>query len=734
MAIDNLDFLVQWAPAGQQMDKFSENPWMIVSKNADIFSSSRSVKATAFSVPDQLSSGIVDIDETGRFELHTNGKVWDTKLSQYVTNEYMNLGAVNRINYWNGISWAPTMWTPLKLFVEWNDDNSNYKTLTVVTDRLIYVKEYDLRSYSPIIKNLKNCTLESDWGIKWDGSHNYLQFDIDFDVPGFCYSWQDLYLRKEEYQYGEHLWDATIDYVRAYHPNLIYDANNDRIVTQSVTNRNVSTSGDQPIFDTDPSNRWYTSSNRVWIMNYYVYPEWVSQNGALRVRINLTKEDDTYFNGKIYIDHQDEFRWYTTFIPYQRNRIAKKSGEYFVIWSTKMTGLYQFVPVYDVEDGETVTYSTLLKYDFKEQIELPAYHWLEVVDVVVTDSIIYRFWNNRGVGYISIFPLIAGDEWEHQTYPGIEFIWAIRLNNIIYIIANNRGVSTLYAYNGAELVPIICGSIKNWESDLIEYREQFRFNKINEWRWNIVLWSSDNKIFMYGPTAGGKAMSQIHQLSEWNITDILPVNDTLKIMYKISSNQYQTILQDNQSIKNYNTEWAVAYPIKIWNHLLEKEESDLQVSYILPSSDCKIELRWLANLYHFWTFTSSENVTLTKWESYKMKWCTGDYQLKFIEKNGDQYTFELVGALPIQITNVKKITDTSGDVLFTYTDFNHFRKIGEINSNWYDEGYFRFHNINNLFNFPKTHSLQVMVKWSWTSQYTPEVFTINLTASQRNRW
>lgn len=735
MAIDNLNFLVQWAPAGQQMDKYSENPGMIVSKNADIFSSSRSVKATAFSAPETLSNEIVDIDETGRFELHSNGRVWDNRRDAYVYSDNFNLWSVKTVNY-SGSSLDPSIWTPLKLFVERNDDNSDYKTLTVVTDKIIFVREKEHWTNKVKIKNLKYCTLEADGGIKADWSHSYLQFDIDFETPGYQYAGVDLYLRKEEYQYGEHLWNAEINYVRAYRPNLIYDANNDRMVTKSVTNQTVSyNQWENPQFDTNPSNRWYGDSNRVGIMNYYVYPEWVSQNWALRVRIDLTREDSTYFNGKIYIDYDDYFYSYTMFLPYVRNRIAKKSGEYYVVWCTKSTGLYQFTPVYDVEDGETVTYSTLLRYDFKEMLDLPAYHWLEVVDVVVTDTNIYRFWNNRGVGYISIFPPIAGDEWEHFTYPGIEFIWAIRLNHIIYVIANNRWVSTLYAYNGAELVPIISGTIKVWVYDLIEYREQYRFSKINEWRWNIIIWTSDNQIFMYWPSAGGKAMSKIHSLPDWaTISEILPVNDTLKVMYKLNNTPYQTIFQDNVAIKNYNTEWMVAYPIKIWNHLLEKEEADLQVSYILPSDDCKIELRGLANHYHFWTFTSSENITFTVWESYKMKWCIGDYTLKFIERNDDQYTFELVGDLPTQTNNQKKITDTSWNNLMNYTEFNHFRKIWEIASEWYDEGYIRFHNISNLLNFPKTHSLEVMVKWKWTTQFTPEVFTINLIASQRDRW
>ena len=182
------------------MDKYSENPGMIVSKNADIFSSSRSVKATAFSAPETLSNEIVDIDETGRFELHSNGRVWDNRRDAYVYSDNFNLWSVKTVNY-SGSNLDPSIWTPLKLFVERNDDNSDYKTLTVVTDKIIFVREKEHWTNKVKIKNLKYCTLEADGGIKADWSHSYLQFDIDFETPGYQYAGVDLYLRKEEYQW-----------------------------------------------------------------------------------------------------------------------------------------------------------------------------------------------------------------------------------------------------------------------------------------------------------------------------------------------------------------------------------------------------------------------------------------------------------------------------------------------------------------------------------------------------
>ena len=46
MAIDNLNVMTSWLPAGQQTDQYSTKPWCLRSKNLDIFSSSKSAKGT----------------------------------------------------------------------------------------------------------------------------------------------------------------------------------------------------------------------------------------------------------------------------------------------------------------------------------------------------------------------------------------------------------------------------------------------------------------------------------------------------------------------------------------------------------------------------------------------------------------------------------------------------------------------------------------------------------------
>ena len=78
MAIDNLNYYSSWLPAWQQTDRYSSQPWCLKSKNLDIFSSSKSVKATAFSEPvSESTSWIVLVDQTWNLILRNNDTVYD---------------------------------------------------------------------------------------------------------------------------------------------------------------------------------------------------------------------------------------------------------------------------------------------------------------------------------------------------------------------------------------------------------------------------------------------------------------------------------------------------------------------------------------------------------------------------------------------------------------------------------------------------------------------------------
>ena len=75
MAIDNLNFYNTWLPAGQLTDRYSSQPWCLRSKNLDIFSSSKSVKATAWSNPTQWDADVIKQD--WKLLLKTDWKVYE---------------------------------------------------------------------------------------------------------------------------------------------------------------------------------------------------------------------------------------------------------------------------------------------------------------------------------------------------------------------------------------------------------------------------------------------------------------------------------------------------------------------------------------------------------------------------------------------------------------------------------------------------------------------------------
>ena len=113
------------------------------------------------------------------------------------------------------------------------------------------------------------------------------------------------------------------------------------------------------------------------------------------------------------------------------------------------------------------------------------------------------------------------------------------------------------------------------------------------------------------------------------------------------------------------------------------------------------------------------------------------YMLEFVERVWDYLTFKLIGDLP-KITWEEDGTiwrvEEWNVITIPYTEVNHFRKIWEITTDKYTEWEFRFTNLNNKLELPKSHSLQIMVKGKGTQNYTPELFALDLVANQRERW
>lgn len=771
MAIDNLNYYTSWLPAWQQTDKYSNLPWFLKSKNLDIFSSSKSVRGTAWSEREQKASWVVDITPDGRFELHENLRVWDTVRQMYITPsdsnvKYFNLKTIKKIAY--ASSWwseNPSPWTPLKLFVKYGADG-NRATIVIITTTLVYV--YHSKSFMPKsqIINCYNCTADDEWHIKVTPWKTSCYFDVCFDVPWWTL-W-NITLVKTSSDYG----DVTLDYMRSYQWNLRYNPNTDAMELSTRSYREITTTpySDNPAYFPEDPSTWVVES---WdwragldILDVPMCSKWTLGEDAyiLRVRLNVTStmEDESY-DGEIYFESAyGGVNSYTVFLPkvWATLRNPKQFWEWYMINNSKSAWVWAFEPRYT---DEIVTYDTTAWYDFLQESVAPRMVWEKFADIVVADQYIYKFSNVDDVWYITIYWIDdpAWDDAINSSYPWIKFIWAARLNNIIYIIAEDRWVPWLYWYNWQELVKIISWDVYNGTSmnyDVIDPKEQYRFRDITIRRDNILMSTSDEKLFMYGNTYWGKWASVIFQADRINgetITKVLPTTTALEITTSQNGTSYSRVFLDNMTSKKYLTDWEVVYPITVWNHILEKEESDLYASYMLPSKDCKLEFWGLGNQYHYWTFTSSDDpwsIDLDTTKRYRIGTITSqmaawDYYLHYIERNGDQYTFKLVWDLPRQPSNTSykprnsvnwwqwwSIRDEDNRPIMNYSYYNHFRKIWEVTADGYTEDYVRFHNINNKLELPKTHSIQIMVKGKGTINYTPELFGLNLVANQRDRW
>ena len=737
MAIDNLNYYSSWLPAWQQTDKYSSQPWCLKSKNLDIFSSSKSIKATAWSSPSQWAADIIKQD--GVLILKTDGKVYDisTWTEVLVVDPSVNF-PVYKVSYtWQNGTYNDAEWgtvQDMSVAYEWDE----WKSFIVFTDKASYT--YSKVKFTPQ-KTMELTRLELESG-RTDIYKHYEEWYIRFVPPsswsgamGIIYvtvQWQNL--SKIPFRFVARQTAAStsdIDYVEVietWRKRYYYDPAADAMVADEWnTDSKTTTYTWQEAYEftwTVESMPWQAMEYAIRIR--YKYQQWQSSyNWKWYIWIDFNFPEDNY---STVVSMQDwDYNEYYTYLPVRDRKIQEVGTYYWIKWTT-----YQDLYKWEWAWGR-LNWLKTPRYDFIGYMWWENDPWMDVVWMITWNEQVYMIGNMNWNWYIIPCDL-AWSRWTPYIAYWCEFKWVANIDYLMYLVGEDRGISNLRVYNWQELVSIIGW---NKESNLVDYidtAEQYKFNwKMVEYRGDLVLATSDNRIFQYWQTFGGKGGTFIHEVP-WSITELKADWKNLVVKYTSWANNYAISYQDDVIAKNYNTEWEAEYPIVLWNHLLEKEESDLYASYILPNSNCKLEFWGCANHYHFRTFKSSDSYTFSTTASYKLKGCTWNYVLKFIEKNNNYYTFRLEGDLPLQTVSGMKITDTEWAELITYTEYNHFRKIGEITTSGYTEWEFRFTNINNKLELPKSHSLQILVRGKGTANYTPELFSLDLVANQRDRW
>ena len=788
MAIDNLNVMTSWLPAGQQTDQYSTKPWCLRSKNLDIFSSSKSAKGTAWSGETQEGSNIIKKD--GTLTLTDDWKLYDNWVLLKDIPAWIPTYSISYEGR-DGTYSNATRWTTKDMTVQY--ENWERKCVTVFSDRASYT--YNKVSYAV------EKTIAPENNLKWDPSYpneywnrsdNYLHqwyrfkqnsvsnsswyINISYNTGHIWNQYLTIYADEDSPSNCE--CDIYLRGITEYLPKYAYDAQTDSMVSwlQSL-----------------PTTRYWEEYN---LYNWLVIPlpnRWTVHNSSHQLRLDFSYKKregsesykrtwgvlyiwilwwpEKWYMQKLYLSNNvnDYTLWdhneYYTYLPL-RNRKLKDVWEYkWMKWTTTQT-LYKWDYQWVFNDVR----NKVPQWDLVQYMAWDNPTTMDVVDMISWNEKIYMIGNMDGNGYIIPCDLTG---WKGTPYIAYwcTFKGAINIDYLMYLVGEDRGISQLWCYNTQELVPLIWGDKKKVEVDSVTHRkadndfidtnEQYRFNwKMVEYRWDLVLATEDNRLFRYGQTAGGKGWSFIFDIP-WEITGLRTDWDNLIVSYEVTRTEtdeneqevevtykYNRTYQDDIADKNYLTEREAVYPIAIWNHLLEKEESDLYTSYILPSKDCKLEFWGAGNHYHYWTFKVGERLpwiteqtALERLRTRKLEivWMTWSYRLEYVEDDGTRFTYKLVGDLPQQTENsIKQFAIATAwhtwDGFYTFTEFHHFRKIGEITAEGYTEGEYRFHNLNNKLELPKTHSLQIMVKGTWTAEASPELFTVDLIANQRERW
>ena len=726
MAIDNLNYYSAWLPAGQLTDRYSSNPWCLKSKNLDIFSSSKSVKATAWSNPVNTDlSWVVLVDQTWNLILKTDDNVYDiSSWSEVLVYEWVSTNFPTYNVSYNGRLWtyAPAEWgTPIELIskYEWGV----VKYFTIFTDRARY-------SYSALEYKIDSSEIiwsPSWWTNQWDGvfKKNGTAQTTTIQLRVWGVKWLTvgkLFAQASNTNYDTE-WNIEITKIQFKTPKYWYNAETSDMQWISDGTAEVTVT-DQLDASTDKAVRipiplipdtWETTITITFKINH---PTWSTNCPRPSWELILGVE---WYDG------------YYSYLAVDEDRDLEEVWEYY--WEKWKT--FQVLYNWTEEWVNSATRARVVRYNLEK------YMWwandvnMDVIWMVAWNEQVYMIGNMEWNWYITPCDLSWWRGTPYIAY-GCEFKGVTNIDYLMYLVWEDRGISTLWVYNGQELVPVIWWNKDNTTNDIIWVDEQYKFNwKMANYRKNLILTTKDNRIFEYGQTFGGKWWAFIHEI-DWEITWLRVKDNDLIVRFEREVSwetvEYETRYQDDTPIKKYNSEWLAVYPIILWNHLLEKEESDLYTSFILPSANTSLEFWGMANHYHFWTFTSSDDYTFSTESSYYMEWAVWDYELKFIERNGNQYTFKLEWDLPVQTTYDMQIIDSEWAVLINYSDFNHFRKIWEITTDKYWEWEFRFHNLNNKLELPRSHSLQVMVKGKGNQNYTPELFALDLVANQRERW
>lgn len=715
MAMKPLTFYQQGAVAGMQQDQYSQAPWFVDSKNLDIFSSSQSVKATAWSEPELVDSNIVDVDHRGRFELHKNGKVRDREIDDYITNHDKFDNLKNIYKNTDDATTSPMIFgIPKRIFVKYKEDD--WQMITIITDRIIY--NYYADFYYSKIKEGKstNAKISTTWSDlivspKTDNTTIKVNIFLETHQFGRCK------LRLYKYSSSGNI---RLTKITQSKQQLRYDFQTKSYISNIVIPTEISLTND---------NNLSQSNDAVFDVIFWNFIHDSSGWGAFQLEF----QTEQGFDGEVMIDAQiyESFEYLypnkeRVIIKDEENIYLAEDNLYLKFGYTedwkRSRWIYHFTRIEEYFFGvDTKVVGCINKWEQTAIIANREY-----------DGILY-FMNDRGA-------IVDTPEWwimASYVYPWIEFMSFVKKDEFIYILAKDRGVIWLYVWYAGNLKFLFWGEkVEYW--DYILGEDKFRFNGLMKvWRGGLILWTDDNQLLIYQENQWQNSLSSFFYEEE--VKEIIRINankDQLYLTYTGNDGKnYHTSLQSDRILKNYQSDFSITFPKQIGSHLLEKEPKELEISYMLPNKNCSLEVWLNVNNYHFRTYDTEGEVQLTN-GSYKIDGTDGEYQLKFIEKWENKLTFVLEGELPHQTEKKPlKLIKVDGDwpEEIPAKSFDHFKHIWSIREEQFTHGKQRLIALTAEHNLPRARVLQVRVDWKTDWKSSPEIYSVHFTSEQVQR-
>lgn len=721
MSNKNINFYQQWATDGIQSNQYSPK-WFVEAENLDIFSNWQCLQATAWSEPvEYLEKDYVDVCHKKRMYLKSNWRVWDDVEKKYLTNPDEFNANANLINYTNLYSWdyeRASFWTPKKILVKY--ENNNWKTISVFTDRMIYNYYKDkikTRISVPIAKNVKDYN-KNEWVNKkyiilesQDKSKKTMSIHLSLLDLSLLKGWFEIRRRGQ----GDNDW--KIKSLIFYRKKLNYNNKDSSFwaeiheeIEYPIDSNNDLSNGEITTINTYIDN---ISDNYVWY--------W-----ACKIEFE-TNNNDNHFAVVIGdICYTESFEY----LKPEERKIIETNGNFYINNKDNYYNCYNYQKCWTYSYIKH-NYDTYYLLNIQESV-----NFIENIDIVTYINWINQNYIFANSEYYAVMYSVQKGSLDNYSNE-VRFYWkkiinAVYVKWLIYILAEERGVRGFYVYYSGELKLLHWELYQQWENSIVNNKIKF-WNKMINYRDNIVISTEDNRIFMRGLTQSWLYAGSFVGEVEGEIKELVVEQDLLKIIYKKDGKTYEVFYQDKIVNKNYKKNFSITYPKIIWTHYLEKDPQDIIISYMQPNNECSIDLWISVNDFYFWSFETETEIENGKYTIEETEW---NYYLEFLEKHENKITFKLVGDKPIK-TNTTPATklikvewDWPNEIIYSKVD--NFRYIGRVDK-WAKIGKDRFTSISDSDDIPYTHTIQLKITGKTNWKASPEIYSFYFLASQNDR-